>query len=111
MERKFAFCRPLKNYYCVECCKRQGPQCPILGELPDGTEGCLAYYKKTPDNIPKTDFCEKFVCFKELVLRDENTEKILEDVRKELSKRTPGRFNLKEIFTVINYPSAKTEKS
>jgi hypothetical protein len=111
LERKFAFCRPLKGYFCTECCKHEGLLCPMLSPLPDGTEGCLSYYNKTQGDISKIQACDDFVCLPELALLNEYTEKTLEAVREELSKRPRGKFNLREILDAIDYPSLKPKKT
>jgi hypothetical protein len=88
-------CRPDNNHWCVACCKERnnGRPCLLLGELEDGTEGCLGYKGSvTLSGLTQLQSCQDApICNS---LPDDIKARVFDCV-KELPR---GRFDIREVL-------------
>jgi len=103
-ERNVAPCRiDGGKYWCTECC--EGRNCCDLGNLPDGSWGCLGWNLKrvrtvnTVDGpieaMPQPDFCKDVNCVELMGL---NASEVMNQIR----KGPPGEFFMSIVADEIN---------
>lgn len=89
-----ALCRPDDVHWCVECCTGDRRDCPLFGDLGDGTLGCLGHDKPF-EGIPQSGNCKSLDCLGSMPDSKRN------HIRDIISKLPPGEFRMGKVLALF----------